>query len=208
MTLFAVNGGPGRGGGGNRAVTVPKRAPHTAPTSPWCQGLARASDRDRPGDSGQGKAQPSADRPSLPAGPRLARPDGNWHTRVLGKTQQDGSSGETQPPRHNPSPSPKGRGPESLCTPHTGRSPPGRPGSPSHPDHMCRRQQISLRSSFRLTERVTSEPGMHSANLPGVSGPRNNPLKSLGHYNALKDTNHSYLKSASIKISRGGLSDR
>lgn len=33
MTLLAVNGGPWRGRGGNRAVTVPKRAPHMAPGS-------------------------------------------------------------------------------------------------------------------------------------------------------------------------------
>ena len=56
MTLLAVNGGPWRGGGGNRALTVSERAPYTAPGSDqplvaWpCTSLR------------QGKASPKVDK--------------------------------------------------------------------------------------------------------------------------------------------------
>lgn len=67
VTLLAVNGGPWRGGGGNRAVTVPQRAPHTAPapTSPSWRGLAQLPTGRGQAGGRQETGQPCTDRPSL-----------------------------------------------------------------------------------------------------------------------------------------------
>lgn len=85
VTLLAVNGGPWRGGGGNRAVPVPKRAPHTAPGSdqPLVAGPCTASNRERPGGQQTRTGPPHAHWPSL--APRAAPP-------LPGETHRTGSS--------------------------------------------------------------------------------------------------------------------
>lgn len=84
--------------------------------APGARALHKPPTRTGRAEGGQGKVQPGTDWPSPTAGLR------NLHTRVLSETQQDGSERETQPPGHSYLPNPKGKGPDILCTPHTGTS--------------------------------------------------------------------------------------
>lgn len=112
-----VNGGPWRGGGGNRALTVPRGLPTRLP----------APGSDRPlvawpcTSLRQGRASPRADKEVVGPG----QPGPHSHTGVLDET---------------PEQSPKGtqavslrREPGIPCTPHTGMSLAGRDGPPSRP---------------------------------------------------------------------------
>lgn len=198
MTLLAVNGGPWRGRGGNRAVTVPQRAPHTAPGSdqPLVAGPCTASNKERPGRRG-------ARNRSAPRTLALTHITGRGpHPWLPGETHRTGTSRKRSLHDTAPYQIPK-EGAQVCSAPHTQAQ---GPAADTRPPHLPPPGTICTGNTAPRGAHAT--PTFTHPTLLDVRGQRNDPHERLGRHNIPRDPSHASLESAGRKAPCGGFSDK